>query len=58
MTIPEFIEQQKQNIKDDFSLEQVKKDVWNHIHRKFVDVATLEFMITMSMDVYAEIVKP
>lgn len=57
MDFEKFITEQVDKVHNDFSLDQIQRDVWNEIHQTFIGVGCLESMIYISMQIYAEIVK-
>lgn len=57
MEIQEFIEMEVAMIKKQFGLSQIKDDVKRYIFRKFNGTYTIDAMIEMCMEIYAEIIK-
>jgi uncharacterized protein YutE (UPF0331/DUF86 family) len=52
-----FIEMQLSMIKNHFGLAQIKNEVYRYIFRKYVGNVTIDAMIEMCMELYAEIIK-
>ena len=57
MEIQEFIEMEVAMIKNQFGLSQIKDDVKRYVFRKFNGTYTIDTMIEMCMEIYAEIIK-
>jgi hypothetical protein len=52
----EWINQRVKMIAEGFSLEQIQRECWNYCHREYFGL-TLEAIICMSMQLYAEIIR-
>jgi hypothetical protein len=52
-----FIETQIGMIKSGFGLSQIRQEVRNYVFREYAGVSTIDAMVEMCMELYAEIVK-
>jgi uncharacterized protein YutE (UPF0331/DUF86 family) len=52
-----FIEMQLSMIKNQFGLAQIRNEVYRYIFRKYIGNITIDAMIEMCMELYAEIIK-
>ena len=57
METEEFIEKCVAMLNDGFSREQIQKDCWKRCLFEYFHGATIEAIVCMSMQIYAEIIK-
>jgi len=57
METEKFIEMQLSMIKNQFGLSQIRNEVYRYIFRKHIGNVTIDAMIEMFMELYAEIIK-
>ena len=53
----DFIEKQVNMLKNDFSTDQIKRNVYEYFFKNYMPSMPMETLISRCMDVYAEIIK-
>jgi uncharacterized protein YutE (UPF0331/DUF86 family) len=57
METEKFIEMQLAMIKEQFGLSQIRNEVYRYVFRQNIGNVTIDAMIEMCMELYAEIIK-